>query len=150
MAARAKPGDVLGVTSKTGRIYLHYLGKHTDYGDAVVVCPATYDDPPQIGSQLFIDGYVAFYPAVAAVARGLAQVVGHVPPGGLPAQLRRPGARVGRDVRTWVIEQPSGETVRETLSADELRFPIAVIWNHELLVQRVAEGWRPEMEGSSE
>jgi len=37
--------------------------------------------------------------------------------------------------------------VKSTLSEEERRLPIAAIWNHEFLVQRVSEGWRPEMEG---
>ncbi len=93
---------------------------------------------------------LAFHPAIAAVVRGLASGVGHLPARGVPIRLRRPGARVGTEVRTWIIEDRSGEVVREKLSAEERRLPIAVIWNQELLAQRVAEGWRPEMEGSNE
>jgi len=150
MAKRPKSGDVLELTTPSGRIYLHYLGKHVDYGEGVAVCTAIHPATPPIGPDLFLDGYVTFYPVVAAAARGLAAVVGHLPSSGLPTRLRRPGARLGGEVRSWIIEDPSGEVVKQRLSAEELRLPIAVIWNQALLTQRVAEGWRPEMDGSHE
>jgi hypothetical protein len=33
------------------------------------------------------------------------------------------------------------------LSEDDLQLPIAVIWNHELLTQRLLGGWDPRQEG---
>jgi hypothetical protein len=64
-------------------------------------------------------------------------------------QRFRPGARAGLTVTTWIMEDVSSEEVKQQLSAEERNLPIAVIWNHELLLQRVREGWRPEMEGST-
>jgi hypothetical protein len=150
MAKRATVGDVLEITTPDGLIYAHYLGKHPEYGDAIVVCPTKHAQRVPVGRELFHGGYVTFYPAVASVNRGLASVVGHVRSSGLPKRVRRPGARVGRKVETWIIEDDSRETVKERLSDEDRELPIAVIWNHELLVQRVSEGWRPEMEGRHE
>ena len=42
MTKSAKPGDVLEVSAPDGLIYLHFLGKHPMYGDAVAVCPRKY------------------------------------------------------------------------------------------------------------
>jgi hypothetical protein len=50
-------------------------------------------------------------------------------------------------VDSWIIEDASGEVTKAKLSEEELRLPIAAIWNHELLVQRLAEGWTPVEEG---
>ncbi len=44
---------------------------------------------------------------------------------------------------TWIIEDGTNEVVKSELSAEDLQLPIAAIWNHELLMQRVSEGWRP-------
>jgi hypothetical protein len=148
MTKRAKAGDVLGVSTPDGVICLQYLRKHAEYGDAVTVCTVKQTEPVTISTVLFGGGYVAFYPATAALARGMAKIIGHLPPPGLPSRLRRPGVRLGRDVKTWVIEEPTRDVVRERLSEEERLLPIGVIWNHELLIQRVGEGWRPEMEGS--
>ena len=147
---RPKPGDILEVVAPNGLIYAHYLGKHPEYGDAIVVCPAIQSTAATIGPELFEGGYVTFYPVTASASRGFSSVVGHLPAPGIPKRFRRPGAIYGRIVTTWIIEESSKETVKETLSEEELALPIAAIWNHELLVQRVSEGWRPETEGRHE
>lgn len=150
MVKRAKPGDVLEVEVPEGRIYLQFLGTHPEYGDGVAVRPTPSPAPAQVDEALFENSYILFYPARAAVNRGLANVVGWLPCGGIPRRLRRPGVRVGRRIETWVIEEGSQEETKRQLSEEELQLPLAVIWNHELLVQRVTEGWRPEHEGRAE
>lgn len=146
---RVKPGDILLVNLPSGVAYLHYLGRHPEYGDAILVS-RRFDVPElAVTENTFSGGYVAFYPVTAAVAHSLVEVIGHLPQPSLPNRFRRPGARVGQHVETWIIENVDGETVKSRLSDTELRLPIAVIWNHELLVQRVAEGWDPKQEGGS-
>ena len=150
MPKRARPGDVAEVQSSGRRIYLHYLGKHPRLGDSVVVDSTMHVARPEmITAELFRDGYVTFYPLRAAVSQGLAEIVGHVVSAArVPFRLRRPGAIIGRQIVTWVLEDASGpEIVKKSLSDDELRIPIAAIWNHEFLLQRVSEGWRPEQKG---
>ncbi len=151
MAKRTKPGDVLRLkTADTKAVYLHYLGRHPEYGDGAAVCPSQHDVEVEMSADLFRGSYVTFFPVAAAVAKGLASVVGHLPSPGLPKRVRRPGARSASKVETWIIEDGANEVVKQKLSAVERELPIAVIWNHELLLQRVAEGWRPEMEGRGE
>lgn len=144
---RVKGGDVLQLRAGDRFAYLHYIGKHPEYGDAVLVSPGLQERQTSVARENFVSGYVAFYPAAAGVAQGLVEVVAHLPPPNLPERLRRAGARSGRRVDTWIIEDGSREVVRTKLSEDELRLPIAAIWNHELLVQRIAEGWNPMNEG---
>jgi hypothetical protein len=110
----------------------------------VLVNPVLGERP---SGQAFSGGYVAFYPVTAAVAQRLVEVVDHLTPPQLPQRLRRPGARSGLRVTTWIIENGTGEIVKSKLSEDDLLLPIAVIWNHELLTQRVLEGWNPMHEG---
>jgi hypothetical protein len=151
MVKRAKTGDVLALRAPDGEVYVHYLGKHVEYGDGIAVCPAVQRRGVAVTPDLFQNAYVTFYPATAAVARGMAEVVGSLPSPGLPRRFRRPGARSGRLVKTWILEDAAGAIlVKELLSEEDLHLPIAVIWNHEFLLQRVAEGWRPEMEGNHE
>jgi hypothetical protein len=38
--------------------------------------------------------------------------------------------------------------LREKLSVEEALLPIVAIWNHEMLLHRVAQGWRPEKDES--
>jgi len=96
--------------------------------------------------RLFERGYLTFYPAKAAIVQKLATIVGYLQAPDLPKRLRRAGVRSGCAVETWVIEDASGEVVKRELSDQERQLPIAAIWNHEFLVQRVSEGWRPEFE----
>src|SRR5262249_1505661 len=110
-------------------------------------CPLKRTSRVGVDADLFRDGYVTFFPAVAAVAQGLASIVGHLPSPGLPRRMRRPGARSATKVETWIIEDGSNEVMKRVLSDAERRPPIGVIWNRDLLLARVSEGWRPEMEG---
>jgi hypothetical protein len=147
MTKRAKPGDVLELTAPDGVVYLQYLGKHPEYGDGVAVCPNKQRVPVEVNAEFFNESYVTFFPVGAAVAQGLASVVGHLPCAGLPKKVRRPGVRLANRIESWIIEDGSSEVVRQRLSESELALPIAAIWNYSFLLQRLTEGWRPEMEG---
>lgn len=96
---------------------------------------------------MFAGAFVTFYPATAAVNQGLVHIVGHLPPPRLPTRLRRPGARVGNRVLTWIIGDGSNEVVKRELSDEERKLPIAVVRNHAMLIQLISEGWTPECEG---
>lgn len=146
MAKNLSVGDVLEIVAPDGLVYLQYLGKHPSYGDGVAVCPEKRRSRPALSPSLLDGSYVTFYPAAAAVRQGLADVVGHLPSSGLPGQYRRPGAREGVVIKTWILEDASGDHLRQTLSEDERRLPIASIWNHEYLLNRISAGWRPEQE----
>lgn len=149
MSRRIKPGDVLEVTASVEeRFYLQFLGKHSEYGDAVAVSPRPHRERPVIFEGTFENAYVTFYPASLAVRRGLAEIVGHIERGReVPTSLRRAGAREGTQVKTWVLETGQNARVAQALSAEERLLPIAAIWNHELLILRLRENWRPEHEG---
>ena len=60
--------------------------------------------------------------------------------------MRRAGARSTSRVETWLIDDESGTAVKTTLSDDERYLPIAALWNHEILVHRLRDHWRPEQE----
>jgi hypothetical protein len=138
---------VLQFKTPKGFAYLQYIGRHPEYGDAVLVNSELGERPKIATDQMFSGSYVAFYPAAAAVAQGLVQIIDHLAPPKVPQRLRRPGVRSGRRIDTWIIENGTSETVKSKLSDDDLQLPIAVIWNHEMLTQRVLEGWNPLHEG---
>jgi hypothetical protein len=121
-----KPGDVLSVALGDGVAYLQYLGKHKRYGDAVLVSRRFEQALDSISPQFFADAYVAFYPVSAAAQQGLVEIVGHMPSPRVPSRIRRAGERVGRTIKSWVIEGGLlGERVKATLSKSELQLPIA-------------------------
>jgi hypothetical protein len=144
---RAKPGEVFRVDTSGGFIYLQFLGRHPEYGDAVLVCPKKMRREPLELHAIFNSAYAVFYPISAAIKQGLVRRVGFFPTPGIPTRWRRPGAWVRDRIETWIIEDESaGEILRRELTEDERRLPIAEIWNHEMLIQRVSEGWQPMFE----
>ncbi len=147
-----KPGDVLEVSCGRRLAYIQYVGKQPEYGDTVFVYPTLFERrPADLKCLHAVAGYLTFYPAGRAVRQGLAEVAGACPlPPGLqvPSVYRREGVtdREGK-VLAWIIVRDGRETVRRRLTASERKLPIASIWNHEYLVDRIVEDWRPEQEG---
>jgi hypothetical protein len=143
-------GDVVGIVLVEGVVCLQYLGKHPEYGDAVAVCPEVQPAGVKIEPMLFKDAYITFYPLTTAVTRGFAKTIGHLPSVfEVPRRLRRAGVRLNGQIETWVIEDPPREeVVKRKLSTEDLLLPIASIWNHEFLLERIAARWRPETVGA--
>jgi hypothetical protein len=148
MVKRLAKGDVVSIPQAAGAIYLQFVGKHPEYGDAVAVCPTVMPADAAVSSDLFQAAYIAFYPLHVSLRRGYCSVAGRLPLAlEVPSRLRRVGAMSGRRILTWIIEDPPGEeVVLEALSPSEATIPIAAIWNHEFLLARVGAGWRPEKE----
>lgn len=144
---RLKVGDVLEIRADDRFAYVQFIGKHPDYGDALLVCPRLQERLESLALEIFSDGYVTFYPATYAVNHGFAKVVANLPAPGLPERLRRAGKRTGTRIDTWIIQDGSKEVVKTKLSEEELQLPIVSIWNHAFLVDRIAEGWNPRNVG---
>jgi hypothetical protein len=96
------------------------------------------------------EGYFTFYLVSLAVKQGLVEIVGNHPiPEGLeaPSALRRSGFTTPEGkVLTWVVWDGAKEVLKKELTAQEKRFSLAEMWNHEFLVSRLSEQWRPEHE----
>lgn len=149
---RARIGQVLEIATERGLAYVQYVSRHGKYGDTIRILPGLFTTRPRDFSRL-VHGhaYFAFYPLRMAVAQNLITPVAIEPiPVGLerPQRLRRRGA-IANDgrVETWLVIDGDREELRSELSLDEKRLPIASIWNHALLVQRIAEEWAPEKVG---
>jgi hypothetical protein len=139
-------GDVLAVQAGDRLAYVQYIGSHPEYGDAILVSPMLHERAVPVTSDLFADGYVTFYPAKAAANQRLVELIDNLPSPPLPDRLRRAGKRSGGRVDTWIIEDSKRETAKSRFSNDERKLPIAAIWNHALLVQRLVERWDPTLE----
>lgn len=147
-------GDVVEVRTPAGLAYLQYVSKHPSYMDTVRVLPGLFPERPALKELETLstrDGYFAFYLVSHAVRHGLVEVVAHCPiPAGLeaPRAILRPGfiTREG-SVTKWWLEEGSRETLlNRPLTLEEKRLSLAEMWNHEFLVQRLSEQWRPEHE----
>ncbi len=139
MATRKRlvPGDILEFALDGSKKSVQYLGKHPEYGGVVWV-------PSETGTV----GYVAFYPAAAAVTQKLVEVTGQRDPATqVPTKIRRPGARSREGkIDSWVVENGGEERMTRGLTDTEKQLPIAVIWNHEMLCIRIRESWNPSQE----
>lgn len=149
---RARPGDILEVQTPRGLAYVHYTGRHPEYGDAIHVLPGFFATRPADFMALVTrpEAYFTFYPASAAVSQGLVEIVAsHPVPQGqvFPAVYRREGAsnREGR-VLAWIICEGAKETLVRELSEEQRLLSIASIWNHEALIYYLTQEWRPEQE----
>jgi hypothetical protein len=149
MAKRAKPGDILETKTPDGFVYLQYLGAHPKLGGTVLVCPKKFSERPALSKDLFADGYVTFYTVGPILAHGLAAVVAHLAVSReVPHRLRRAGVSRPGEPEPWVIEDGTKNVVKQELSDEEKLLPLAEIWNHEMLLYRINEGWRPEVQGA--
>ncbi|HEY6123823.1 MAG TPA: hypothetical protein VIV63_04170 [Steroidobacteraceae bacterium] len=148
MRRRLVGGEILEVPVGDRFGYVQFLGVHPDYGDAVLVNPALHDRQGRFASDFFSTGYVTFYPAAEAVASKKVEVVAQSSPPKLPKRFRRAKERDGA-VESWVIEGGWRKVVKETLSDEERRLPIASVWKHEHLRAQIASGWTPETDVAS-
>jgi hypothetical protein len=149
---RLRLGDVLEIRSPRGYAYVQYLGRHEGYGAAIYVYPAWHKSRLESFDALKnARGYLTFYPAQSAALQGLVEIVGTLPVRLEESQLyvfRRRGAR-NRDgqVLAWIIERDGKETLKRKLTAADRKLPIASVWNHEYLIDRISTNWHPEQEG---
>lgn len=150
MKKRARIGDVVEAKAPGGFAYLHYIGKHPEYAEGVLVCPKIYAKRPSLNSGLFVDAYFRFYPVGAAISWGLVKVVGNLPAPDFPSRLRRGAGHRGIKVVSWIIKEGNKEVLKKKLSMEELKIPIVEFPSHDLLIEDIAEGWRPEHEGGTE
>jgi hypothetical protein len=142
---------MLEVVTPRGLAYLQYVGKHPKYGDAIRVLPGFFQEQPQEWNALLSqEGYFTFYPVSAAVSQEVVRIAANeaIPPGKeMPSTYRRAGWTTSEgEVTMWFICEGAQETRRTKLSEQERRLPIFEIWNHEFLVGRMVEEWRPEHE----
>ena len=144
MRKRLVGGEILEVPVGDRFGYVQFLGEHREYGDAILVNPTLHARQAHFPTGFFSKGYVTFYPAGNSVSRKLVEVVAQASPPSLPKRFRRPKAERDGAVDSWVIEGGWRNVVKQTLTDEERKLPIADVWQHEFLRERIAKGWTPE------
>lgn len=140
-------GEILEVPVGKQFGYVQFIGEHREYGDAILVNPTLHDRQARFATGFFDAGYVTFYPAGVAVSNKLVEVVAQSSPPKFPKRFRRPKAQRDGAVESWVIEGGWRDVVKQNLTDEERRLPIAGVWDHELLRKQIAKGWTPETDG---
>jgi Regulator of ribonuclease activity B len=150
-----KIGDVLEVPTPRGLAYVQYTHYQEPLGTLIRVLPGFH----QSKSADFVELarakelYFVFCPIETLVNQGLLQVVSNerVPDSAVqfPPMRRRGFVRPlakGGGVSSWTIFEGEKERRVETLTAQQARLSIASSWNLGMLVERLTEGWVPEMD----
>jgi len=143
---KLRVGDVLELAVGQNFVYLNFLGKHREYGECLLLSNHRHESPISDFSSEFQSSYVVFYPASIALKRNLMAIKGNIQAPSIPTELRRAGGRSGTRILNWIIEDGQAERLVEQLSKKQQSLPIAAIWNHEMLLFRISEHWKPEME----
>jgi len=137
-------GEILEVPVGKRFGYVQFLGEHREYGDAVLVNPTLHDRQAHFPTGFFSTAYVTFYPAAVSVSQKLVEVVAQSSPPSLPKRFRRPKSTMEDGaVESWVIEGGWRNVVKQTLTDEERKLPIAEVSDLEFLRQRIANGWTP-------
>ena len=146
-------GDLLEIKTPIGFAYALYTHKHTEppkFGALIRVFDRIYSERPRDLSPIANESvrFSTFFPVGAAVKRGIVEIVARLP---VPPDLAVfPILRNGtidpktRKVEVWWLWDGSKETRVGKLSAEQRKLSFRAVWNDTFLVERIAEGWRPE------
>lgn len=152
-----KIGDVVEIKTPKGLAYVQYTAKHTAppvFGELIRVLPGLYDSPPVDFSALANEKerYFVFTPITFACRKKWATIVSNeaVPAWAQGVPVMRMANRTGPDGKgsDWYLWD--GVDVSPANNADIRDLSIAEILGHEILVDRLAEGWLPSHNYSSD
>jgi hypothetical protein len=151
---RVRIGDIIEVRTPGGLVYAIYTHKHVKhprYGAMIRVFDKMHAVRPDSLAEAvkYPVMFTTFYPLQAAVNKQVVEVVGNVP---VPDRLKAfPVFRVAgladqatNRVSNWWLWDGEKEWRVGVLTAEQRKLPIRGVWNHEFLVDRISEGWRPE------
>jgi hypothetical protein len=138
-------GEMFEMETACGRVYLHHVSKNATFGDVVAV--HRRDEVPTTTDELNRETFAVLFPIGTATRRGICRKVGTaaVPPRFQLDRLRYPfHDRDGR-LRYWVLVE-NGKERRgiETLTREQISYPIAVAVNDTALQELVCAGYDAE------
>lgn len=155
--ARIKVGDVFEIRTTKGLAYAIYTNNHSDppkYGALIRVFDKIFPARPTKMRDL-LDVRVrfeTFFPLQSAVNKGIFPIVGNLK---VPEKLLTfPIFRTGmvdpktKKISNWWLWDGQKEWPIGSLSPEQRKFPILGVWNDINLVQKLEEGWRPEIDSS--
>ena len=146
---RPRIGDVVEIATKAGAAWAQYINRHAGFGDLLRVIGAAdgAEDPAGIARRS--TQFATFFPLGAACRRGIARIVGPAP---IPSEWQefprfRQALRLDPSSKApcnWRIWDGQREWTVPELDEEQRRYPLRVIMNDTLLVERVLSGWRAE------
>lgn len=138
-------GDMFEMDTPCGSIYLHHVSKSAMFGDVVAV--HRRDEVPTTSDELNAETFALIFPIGAAARRGICRKVGKaaVPPKFQLDRLRYPFHNRHGRLLYWVLVE-NGQERRgiETLTREQISYPMAVAVNDTALQELVCAGYDAE------
>jgi hypothetical protein len=147
-----KSGDVFVIKTSRGGCYFQYVSKNPLMGAMIRVLPGIYENAPSDFLEVINKdtNFWIFFPVVAALKRGIICKVGNfdVPDFAKKFPLFRAGIVNSKTkrVESWWLWDGSEEWMVGEITDEQRKLPIRQIWNDTLLIERVEEGWLPELD----
>jgi len=150
---RPRPGDVFELATSKGYAYIQCCLKHPRYTYLIRILPGMYETQPSSLKDLATrrEAFFVFFPLGAAARRGIVRWVTNeaLPKWAQKQPLMRleGGSAPGGKVLNWRLwDGGTKETLVQKLTDDQKKVSIAEIWNDTLLIERICQGWKPEVD----
>lgn len=151
MSTQIMVGDIIEIPVKGGFAYAQYILKHEGYGYLISVFPQIRKEPLENFSELSEDikHYATFFPIESVVKQKIFNVVSNLP---IPEYAKdfplfKTGIKNKEGViETWWLWDGEKEWKVGKLTDKQKSLPDRGIWNHTLLIERIEEGWSPEIQ----
>lgn len=146
---RPRLGDVIEIKTPRGLAYAQYTHKNPLQGALLRVLPGFFPSRPSDFAALVAQRelFLVFFPLGAACHRKIVSIVAEeeVPPQSRQFPTFRHGyADADGHVALWTLWNGEREWRVTELSPEEQQLPLRPgTWNDTLLIERIAEGWRP-------
>lgn len=146
MKTRAVIGDIIEISTPKGLAYAQYTYRDAVYGELLKVFHGLHENRRSTFSTIpgEKEAFWAFYPLNEALKHNLVQVVAHEKiPGPKFPLFRIAGARTRTGlVQSWWLWDGAEKWPVEQLNPEHHELPVASVWNHKLLINRIIGAWR--------
>ncbi|HOY60773.1 MAG TPA: hypothetical protein PK640_21840 [Verrucomicrobiota bacterium] len=147
----AKIGDIIEIETGQGLAYAQYTHRIPPYGALIRVFAGTHARRPDVVELAKAPVvFSTFFPLNSALRQRVVRVVGRtdVARTNQVSPVFRDGNPhpVTRKVEEWWLWDGVREWKVGDLSPEQRRLPILGVWDIDMLVARIEDGWRPELD----
>ncbi|MGN6094511.1 MAG: hypothetical protein ACTHOL_19340 [Luteibacter jiangsuensis] len=148
MAKRVKLGDIVQILTSEGVSYAQLSHINPEFGYLIRIFEGTYPKRPKDWAEVVARPvqFSAFFPLQSAVNQALLAVVGNCPVpeaiASFPTFRSRNGGRGGS---IWLWDGKAAVMLDRPLGEEEQSYPVEGIISAPLLIERIENGYRPEV-----
>jgi hypothetical protein len=146
---RPRLGDVIEISTPLGLAYAHYTHTHESFGALLRVLPGLHKSrPPDFSAVVQAEPqFITFFPLGAACNRRIVKIVANevLPRAAMVFPIFRSCVRTTNGRGPWWLWDGINEWRVGDLEPGMEQLPLRGIWNDTLLIQRIAERWKHEM-----